>query len=181
MASGADGGVCLRAVHPLLVPPALPALPPTLADLSLKFANAYGGASTQWLQVGASLGDALTVDLGTGSRRGAAIAVACMLDALPPAGSEATLLALHSSTVLPDQVAVRLVVQSSGAVRFGIAVRTGGVWDTFQVTTTASLSAGVWAVVVANYVGATRQMSVWVDGSDATMPGEGSTAASLVR
>lgn len=181
VASGADGGVCRRAVHPMLVPPASPTLAPTLAAQSLRFSNTYGGATIQRLQVGSSLGNALTVDLGTGSRRGVAIAVACMLDALPPAGSEATLAALHSSVVLPDQAAIRLAVQSDGTLRFGISVTTGGAWDTFQVATSTALSAGVWAVVVGNFVGATRQMSVWVDGSDATVTGEGGTVASQVR
>lgn len=180
VASGVDGGVCERAVHPMLVPPASPQLIPTFSSPYFQLSNSYNSTTFQRLELGTSLGNALTLDFGGGSGRGVAIAVACMIDALPPAGGEAMLFALHSSLVLSDRMAVRLAVQSDGAVRFQLLVSAGGPWVSYQVTTGTAVSAGVWVVVVASYMGANRQMSVWLDGADATIAAEASAAAAQV-
>ena len=180
VASGADGGVCDRAVMPMLVPPTATALSPTLSSPALQFSNTYGHPDIQRLEVGAGLGNMLTVDLRSGSKAGVALAVALMLDTLPPSGSEAMLVALHSSLVISDQMALRMAVQPDGAVRFAISIRSGGVWRSYSVASTASVSPGAWAVVVGNYVGLTRRMSVWIDSTDATTVSQATAAAAQV-
>eukprot|EP00892_Ulva_mutabilis_P003917 jgi/Ulvmu1/1898/UM012_0056.1 len=180
VASGADAGVCDRAVSPVLVPPSSAAFAPTLSPPALALSNAYGDPTVQRLELGSALGNMLTLDFGGRSQAGVAVAIALLIYSLPPAGSEAMLVSLHSSLFVPDVMALRLAVQADGAVRLSISASSGGPWSTYNVVSTTPVSAGVWAVVVGNYIGVTQQMGVWIDGVDVTAPADAAAAAAQI-